>query len=454
LKRRGAQAVLPLAAAFLSLAIGPTSAQGQVSAPAAGISVLRLSLSQVQELARSASPRLRQLAALQIEAEAQLQGAQAERHPRIDAWAQASRLSSVPEFVAPFPPPQGATVIFPDIPNRYGASLGLQIPLYTGGRIAHQILAAEKESAAAAKDLDSGNDDLLLEATASYWDLLTSRETERVFREAVASYEAHWKDAQARQAQGSAAANEVLMVQVDRDEAELARIRAAGDAEVSEADLRRLLGMGNDTRIEPTDSLTPLVTPPEDSESLVAEALAARPDRAALTARIEAAEARVGVAKSARLPQASFSAGYDVQNPNLRFFPPAEGWHDDWEATLNLSIQVFDGGRTAARVAEGNARADAARQELEALDRRIRFEVTSRCLELKTASAEVDLAEKNLQAATENRRVAGERFRAGVIPSADLLDAETALLRAGLQRTAALAKQRLSLARVQRAVGR
>ena len=436
------------------LAAGLVHAQEETPSPPAAVEVLRLSLVQVQDLARSASPRLRQLASRQSGAEAQLQGARAERLPRLDFSAQAGLLSHVPEFTAPFPPPQGDTVIFPDIPERYGGRLGLELPLYTGGRIAHQILAAEKESAAAAKDLDSGNDDLLLEATASYWDLLTSRETERVFKEAVVSYEAHLKDARARQAQGLAAANEVLMVQVDRDEAELARIRSAGEAEVSEADLRRILGMGAGTRIEPTDALTPLATPPEDTEARVADALASRPDRAALAARVEAADALVGVARSERLPQASFSAGYDWLNPNLRYFPPAEGWHDDWDVTLKLAIQVFDGGRTAARVAGGKASADALRQELEALDRQVRFEVTSRCLDLKTSAAEVELAENNLLAATESRRVAGERFRAGVIPSSDLLDAETALLRAGLQRTTALARQRLALARLQRAVGR
>ena len=443
---------IPSLAAGTLLAVGGARAEDSAAPPT--LTPVRLGLAEVIERARRASPRLRQLRALQEGAESQVRGARAERLPQLDLSAQASRLSHVPEFVAPFPPPQGPTAIFPDLPNRYAARLGLTLPLFTGGRIAGRLLAAEKERNASQKDLESGAGDLVLEATASYWDLLTSQESERVFREAVASYDAHLQDALARQRQGLAARNEVLAVQVERDEAELARIRAASDAEVAQADLLRLLGLGSDSEIEPTEALEPLKVPREDLEQLVAEALARRNDRAALKARVEAAEARVRVERAERFPQARLSAGYEVLNPNLRFFPPEEGWQDDWDATLSLSLHVFDGGRTAAAVAAGEADREATHQQLEELDRQIRFEVNRRTLDLKNSIEEVELADKNLEAAKENRRVASERFRAGVIPSSELLDAETALLRAGLQRTTSLSGQRLALARLDRALGR
>ena len=64
------------------------------------------------------------------------------------------------------------------------------------------------------------------------------------------------------------------------------------------------------------------------------------------------------------------------------------------------------------------------------------------------------MAERNLASARESERVAAERYRAGVISSSDLLDAETALLQAGLQRTSALARVHIASARLERAVGR
>ena len=47
----------------------------------------------------------------------------------------------------------------------------------------------------------------------------------------------------------------------------------------------------------------------------------------------------------------------------------------------------------------------------------------------------------------------GERFAAGVATSTDVLDAQVALLQAGLDRTQALANVRLAEARLERALG-
>ena len=56
--------------------------------------------------------------------------------------------------------------------------------------------------------------------------------------------------------------------------------------------------------------------------------------------------------------------------------------------------------------------------------------------------------------AAESRRVAADRYREGVIPSSELLDAELAQERAALARTQAHAALRLAAAGLDRAVGR
>ena len=55
--------------------------------------------------------------------------------------------------------------------------------------------------------------------------------------------------------------------------------------------------------------------------------------------------------------------------------------------------------------------------------------------------------------ARENLRVTRERYREGVVPSSELLDAEIALQRAGLNRAETLAHLQLALAGLRRAVG-
>jgi outer membrane protein TolC len=64
------------------------------------------------------------------------------------------------------------------------------------------------------------------------------------------------------------------------------------------------------------------------------------------------------------------------------------------------------------------------------------------------------VAERSVASAEESRRVAEERYREGVIPSSELLDAEIALERAALSRAESLAARRLAAAALDRAVGR
>ncbi len=75
-------------------------------------------------------------------------------------------------------------------------------------------------------------------------------------------------------------------------------------------------------------------------------------------------------------------------------------------------------------------------------------------LDVETAAAARGVAEQGLASARENARVARDRYREGLIPSAELLDAETNLLRAGLSLSEAENGLRLALDGLDRAVGR
>ena len=59
-----------------------------------------------------------------------------------------------------------------------------------------------------------------------------------------------------------------------------------------------------------------------------------------------------------------------------------------------------------------------------------------------------------MAAGEESQRVSADRYREGLIPSSERLDAETALLRAELEQTAALVGTRIAAAQLDRAVGR
>ncbi len=447
----------------LPLVLGSAWALGQeapaAAAGAAAPAAVRLSVDEAVALATAASPRLARLTALETAAAAQARGARAERWPQLELGAAYTRRSEVPEL-AIFTPtgdplrPVDRVVVFPNIQDNWRLRAGVALPLWTGGRVGSQIEAAEGGHVAAGEDVRAGRADLVLETRRAYWSLVTGRESARVLQEAIRAYDAHLQDARNREQFGLAARNEVLAVQVERDRVELDQLRAESAADAAEANLRRLLDLAPVTRVETSEPLEAPASARPDVEALVAEAQAGRGERKALFARLAAAEAASGIERGSRRPQFALTGGWSYANPNRDIVPPTADWEDTWDLGVGMTWSVFDGGRRSAGEARARAQADAVREQLRELDRGLRLEVTERALELRTAGARLAVAERSVVSASENRRVAGDRYRAGVIPSSELLDAEVAHERAALARTEAFAALRLAAAGLERAVGR
>lgn len=446
--REHGQGFGPLVLGIVATAAFCAAAYAREPAPDA----LRLTLAEAVDRARAESPRLARLRALESAADAGVREARALRTPFVDLSAGYTRYSDVPEY----PPqvPDGPAPVFLNIPDAWRARLGVTAPLYAGGRIDGGIVAALRSRDAAGREIETGDADLVLETTVAYWWLVTARESERVLGEGISAYEAHLADARNRERLGMAARNEVLAVEVERDRAELARLAAANGSAAAEASLARLLGFPPGARIEPVEPLEPAESPAEAPGSLAEDAVALRPERAALAARLAAAEAVVRVERSAGRPQVSVGAGWEYANPSSRYLPPRPDWNDTWSVGIGLAFSVFDGGRASAAAARAESEAVAIRRQIDDLERGIRLEVTTRALDVETARAAVEVASRSVASAEENRRVSAERYRAGAGLSSELLDAETGLLRAGLERTDALARLRTAQARLDRAAGR
>jgi outer membrane protein len=447
--------VVILTAASPPAVAAPEAGQGQSAEP----TLLKLSVDEAVTLALQSSPLLDRLGALQTAAEAEKRGAEAGRWPQVDVGGGYQRRSNVPELqiAQPSPDPDGGgqlLTIYPNIPDNWRLRAGLTWPVYTGGQTRGRIEAATQGQRAAGYDREAARNDLVLDVEHTYWQLVSARQNVQVFTESIRAFEAHLEDARNLERFGMAASNDVLAVEVKRDRAELNRLVAEAAAEIAEADLRRLLGASSHVRIEATEPLEAPPQPAPDVEALVAEAEAARPDRAALVARIAAADAVIGVEKGTRLPQVAVSGGYLYANPNRDIIPPEEAWKDTWDIGVHVSWSVFDGGRRSAAEARARAEAEATRQRLREIDRAIRLEITRRALELRTAEKRLRVSERSVESARENVRVATDRYREGLIPSSDLLDAEVDLQRAEFSRTEALAAVRLAAAGLERAVGK
>jgi outer membrane protein len=414
---------------------------------------LHLTLEDVLAKAQQNSFRVAEFQARVDAAAATEAGRHAADLPIVSVQGAYTRTNHVEEFLLPL------RVLYPDVPDNYRTRLDLQWPIYTGGRTDALERAASAERQAATLDVTAARADLRLEATRAFWALVTADQTEDVVAHALESTDAHVRELRVRLDQGLIPPNELLSAEAQRSRQQLLAIEARNVRGVAEADVRRIIGEDTRRRIEPVVTLEPSPAPvldPQPSEvaRLLDLARARRPERKALDIRVAAGRDREAAAAASRLPQIFLAAGYDYARPNPRVFPRVDEWHDSWDASVNVNWSLWDSGRRRAEEAEAAAGTRALVARASDFDRQLAFEVEQRRLEMGSTQAAITTAEDGVRAAAEARRVIGERYAAGVATNTDVLDADTALLQAQLDRTRAIADTRLAAARLDRAVGR
>ncbi|MFN7916177.1 MAG: TolC family protein [Vicinamibacterales bacterium] len=444
--------IIGLAAALFQ---PPSALRAQV--PGAGTGTpraaeLELSLEDAVTRALAASHRIEEARARGEAATAIVGARHAATRPQVAAVGGYTRTNHVDEFGILLPNNQ-LRVIYPDIPDNYRARLDVQYPIYTSGRLQAIERAAQLEATAAATDTDTTAGDVRLDVTRAFWTLVVARESQRVVDESLRRMGEHLRDVRNQFDAGLVPPNDVLTVQAQEARQRMLSIQARTSREMAEADLARLVGAAPGTAVVPLSVLTPPATE-GTAEALLADARRNRPERQALEQRMAAAETRGRAAQAGRRPVVAVAGGVDYARPNPRIFPRLGEWRESWDAGINVSWPIFDGGRAKSEVAEASAGVRALQARLAEFDSMVALEIRQRLSELESSRAALDAADVAVRAATEARRVIGERFAAGVATSTDVVDAQVAILQAELDRTQAIAAARLADARLTRAVGR
>ncbi len=415
---------------------------------------LRLTLAEAQARAQQASHRIAELHAREVAAHATADVRAAAERPIAALMTGYTRTNHVEEFRVPSPTGGAPRVLYPDVPDNWRTRVDLQWPIYTGGRLDALERAARAEAAAAGAELVAARGDLRLEVARAFWAHVTARSAVEVLQRALERANTHVSDVKQRLAAGLVPPNEVASAEAQASRQRMLLIEAGNQRDVAASDLARLVGESVLRPIEPADALEPDAAPPADLQAMIVEAQASRSERQALEHRVEAAVARQGAASAGGRPTIVLAGGYDYARPNPRIFPRAARWDDSWDASVNLTWSLWDGGRTKAEMAEAAGLATAARQRLSEFDSVVALEIRQRLLEIESGRAAVAAARDGVRSAEEARRVVAERFTAGVVTHTEVLDAQVALLQAELDRTRALASVRLAEARLARAVGR
>ena len=440
---------LACAAGCLLAALMPAAALAQP----ADAAPLQLTLQEAIRRGLETSHRIEEVTARGDAAEAVADERHAATLPQLSGLAGYTRTNHVdPFFIV-----SGANqlrIIYPDVPDNYRTRLDVQWPIYTGGRLDALERAARIEATASADELATARGDLALEITRGFWAAVTAIEALNVVQESVTQLDAHLRDVRNQLAAGLVPPNDVLTVEAQESRQRMLAVRAAAARDIAEAELARLIGAPPGTGVAPVVPPEPPPLAAQPLEALIDVARRQRPERAALLKRVNAAGERSRAAAASAKPTVGVGGGFDYANPNPRIFPREAAWRTSWDASVNVAWPLFDGGRARSEIAQSSAlaRADVAR--LADFDRSLAVEIRQRQREVEASRAAIDAAHDAVRSATEARRVVGERFAAGVATSTDVLDAQVALLQAGLDLTQAVANAHMADARLTRALGR
>jgi len=457
-RRSIATAVFVAALACWAASARPSAAQapqGQVPHPGQTVpGTVRLTLADAIERALRASHRVGEAQARQEAADAAVASRKAADMPAVSLAAGYTRTNHVDEFGIPALGAAPARIIYPDVPDNWRSRLDLQWPVYTFGRVEAAERAARTEAKAAGKDIAAAKADVRLDAARAFWAYATAVESVRVVEEALALVDAHLRDVNNLRAVGLLAPNDVLSAEARRSRQQVQLIEARNIRDVAEADLRRATGLPPAAAIVVDAALEPAPGEIEPYDRLIEAARGSRPDRQALETRVAGVGERQAAVAAGLRPTVALVAGFDYARPNARIFPRAGAWNDSWDVGVSVAWPLWDGGRVKAEVAEMAASRRALAERLAEFDAVLDFEVRQRRLDLESARASIRAAADEVASAAEARRVVSERFKAGLVSSTDVLDAQQELLAAQFDRTRALASARLAEARLDRAVGR
>lgn len=317
---------------------------------------------------------------------------------------------------------QNSNQLIPPIPN-YGSSISASIDLFTGFRRVANLKTASANLEAA-------------QAGVVTQRFLVQLQTKQAFYAAIATEElVRVAEAQARRAQqqlqisieklhaGSATRSDSLRSTVDDGNARIALLQARANLAIAQANLGRQIGVDQVVRAVP-DSAFPA---PPDTAALRSAALESAPLIQQSEATARAARAAVWGFRSLYLPTLTVSVGSSRQDTLFNRSLVSNEVHN-WR--FGLSWTLFNGfAREQQQVSAGVTR-DVAEANAADTRRQVNAALTQQLAALATAYAQIDIAQANVAAATEDLRVQQERYRVGAATILDLLTSQASLTQA------------------------
>jgi outer membrane protein len=315
--------------------------------------------------------------------------------------------------------------------NSGSALIDAQQPIYTGGRTASAVNAAEADILAGRETLRATEASVLQQVIQAYADVIRDQEGLSIQEANLAALNDQLKEADARQKVGDLTRTDVAQSQGYVFQARVDLANAKAQLEASRASYALVVGQ----RPGALEPLPPLPNMPATLDQAVATGEQGNPALRSAQYAEEAARMRTAEARDQRLPNVSLRAQYGYSGPQSPFLPRV--FPQDATATVTFTQPLFAGGVINSQIRQQMERQASARNQAEAARRTMVQQVSQAWSAYLAAHENVASADQGVAANQVAYEGVQKERQADLRSTLEVLSIEQTLRQAQLVRAAA-----------------
>ncbi len=314
--------------------------------------------------------------------------------------------------------------------NHYDLSISASMQPFNSGRTYLSIERADANLVSSVEGYRLTKMNLIMEVISRYYNLLKSSQILELRNRTLEQKQNQLDFSKARFELGMVPRADTLKTRAALEGARVDLHEANGELLIRRAELNEVMGLELDSVVSIRDIELKEPNIPE-FDSVLTVAYSYRPDIKQQESSISAAKYNMMIAWINRMPTLTLTAGYNVYAEKFAF----EGLplnrtnlddNSDWSVGMNLSFPIFDGGIKSRAIRKANIDLNNARLEYEDLKRQVELEVKSAYINLENASKKIELTERQVASAEESYEAALGRYKNGLAPITEVIDAEVA----------------------------
>ena len=301
---------------------------------------------------------------------------------------------------------------------KYGASLTLLQPVYTGGRILETICMAKHQQAMATHQKELFRSAVCYQTDMQYWNTVARAEIVEVMDEYRNSIVSLTRTIRERVEVGLVDPQDQLMAEVKLNEADYQLLQAKSNLETGLMALNSLVGIELHAATEIDSVIPTVIIPDEIGQSDVSD----RPELKIAHDQIRMAESSLKLTDSKYKPQLyiGIDGSYSSPGYNLR-----SDLDPNYAVYAKLSVPIFEWGKRKNEKRASSHRIGMAQDNLNQVTDNVNLEVQTARVSLSQALERVSLTGSSLEKARENEQKALERYAEGKVSVVEVIEAQT-----------------------------